>query len=118
MNDYLVANPNVAVAIAVVGMVLVAIVFVKVMQTVGMEKIRGYVYKLFVMAEHEFKYGENEEKFEYVICFARSALPTPFDMFITESLLRKVVQAWFDICKDLLDDGRFNGSGKEEGEEA
>ena len=81
-----------------------------------MEEIREYVYKLFVEAEHEFKYGENDAKFEYVICFARSAIPAPFDLFITESLLRKTVQLWFDLCKDLLDDGKFNGTGKTEEE--
>lgn len=114
MYEYLMENPNVAVMIAIIGGLLAIVVLIKVMQTIGLEKIRAYVYKLFVMAEHEFKYGENEEKFEYVVCLAKGAIPAPFDLFITESLLRTVVQAWFDICKDLLDDGKFNGTGKEE----
>lgn len=114
MHEYLMENPNVAVMIAIIGGLLAIVVLIKVMQTIGLEKIRSYVYKLFVMAEHAYKHGENEEKFEYVVCLARSAIPPPFDLFITESLLRRVVQAWFDICKDLLDDGKFNGTGKEE----
>lgn len=95
-----------------IGIVLALCLIVKLVQRVGLEKIRGYVYKLFVAAENEFQHGDNTEKFEYVICFARSAIPVPFNLFITESLLRKVVQAWFDLTKDLLDDGRMNGTSK------
>ena len=82
------------------------------MQKIGMEKIRAYVYKLFVYAENEFEHGDNEQKFDYVVQLARSSIPLPFSLVITESLLRKVIQAWFDICKDLLDDGKINKSGK------
>lgn len=91
--------------------VLAIVILVKAMQTIGMEKIRGYVYQLFIEAEHAFEQGENSQKFEYVIQLARSHLPMPFSLFITETLLRKVVQLWFDLCKDLLDDGRVNGTG-------
>lgn len=109
MYEFLVQNPTYAFMFLVIATLLSLVVFVKVMQTIGMEQIRGYVYKLFVMAEHAYKQGENDEKFEYVVCLARSAIPTPFDLFITEKLLRSVIQAWFDICKDLLDDGKLNG---------
>ena len=104
------------VALAVFGIVLAVFLLVKAVQKIGLEKIRGYVYKLFVAAEHEFKYGENTEKFEYVINLARAAIPMPFSLFITESLLRKVVQAWFDLTKDLLDDGKLNGTSIEQEE--
>lgn len=100
------------VALAVAGIALAVYFLIKLAQKIGLEKIRGKVYKLFVAAEHEFQYGENTEKFEYVINLARAALPMPYSLFITESLLRKVVQAWFDLVKDLLDDGKFNGTGK------
>ena len=99
----------------IAAVILVAIfLFVKAMQTIGMEKIRKYVYELFVKAENEFQHGENDEKFEYVICLAKGAIPSPFNLFITEKLLREVVQLWFHLCKDLLDDGKMNGTGKDE----
>lgn len=110
MHNYFVENPIVAFVFVLIVVAIAIILLVKVMQSVGMEKVRSYVYELFVEAEHEFQHGENEEKFEYVICLAKGAIPAPFNLFITESLLRKVVQAWFDICKDLLDDGKLNGS--------
>ena len=102
------------VTLATLGVLLAIFLLVKTAQKIGLETIRSYVYKLFVVAEEEFQHGENTEKFEYVINLARAALPMPFSLFITESLLRKVVQAWFDLTKDLLDDGKLNGTGKTE----
>lgn len=110
MKAYLIENMEI-VTLAVIGIIFALFVIVRAVQKIGLEKIRGYVYKLFVAAEHKFQHGENEAKFEYVICFAKSAIPAPFNLFITETLLRKVVQAWFDLVKDLLDDGKLNGTG-------
>ena len=114
MHEFLTQNPVIATIFIVVVGVAALILFIKIMQTIGMEKVRDYVYKLFVEAEHEFKHGENEEKFNYVILYAKSAIPTPFNLFITENTVRKVVQLWFNLCKDLLDDGKLNGTGKDE----
>ena len=113
MKEFLTQQP--VIAYIFIGAVVVGalFLFVKLMQTIGMEKVREYVYKLFVEAENEFKHGDNEEKFNYVILYAKSAIPTPFNLFITEKTVRKVVQLWFDLCKDLLDDGKLNKSEKE-----
>ena len=100
--------------LAIIGVVIALFVIVKVVQKVGLERIRGAVYHLFLVAEHDFQEGQNEEKFEYVINAARAIIPMPFSLFITESLLRQVVQAWFDLVKDLLDDGKMNGTGGNE----
>ena len=114
MYEILAKYPTTSV-VFIAAVTLVAIfLLVKALQTIGMEKVRAYVYELFIKAEHEFQYGENKEKFEYVICLAKGAIPAPFNLFITESLLRRVVQTWFDLCKDLLDDGKMNGTGKGE----
>lgn len=110
MYDYLVKNSVVAFVFIAVVIVAVVYLVVKTMQKVGLEKVRLYVYDLFVSAEQEFQHGENEQKFDYVIQLARSSIPLPFSLFITESLLRRVVQTWFDLCKDLLDDGKLNGT--------
>lgn len=97
--------------LAIIGVVIALFVIVKVAQKVGLERIRGEVYQLFLDAEHDFLEGQNEAKFEYVVEAARGFIPMPFSLFITETLLRKVVQAWFDLVKDLLDDGKVNGTG-------
>ena len=116
MYEFLVQNPVIAAIFILIVVAITLFIVVKAMQAIGFEKIRGYVYEKFVEAEHEFQYGENTEKFEYVIQLARSHIPLPYSLFITESLLRKVIQAWFNLCKDLLDDGKLNGTGKEKEE--
>jgi hypothetical protein len=100
--------------LCVVGLILLVFLAVKIIQSVGLEKIRGYVYKLFLEAEKNFQHGQNTAKFEYVINLAKTAIPAPFNLFITENLLRTVVQSWFDLVKDLLDDGKLNGTSIEE----
>lgn len=111
MTTYLVENKETLI-FAVIGILALSIMAANIIRKTGLEKIRGYVYKLFLDAEHEFKHGDNTAKFEYVIRLAKNAIPAPFDLFITETLLRKVVQSWFDLVKDLLDDGKFNRTGK------
>lgn len=110
MYQYFIDYPIIATIFTILVVAVVIFVLVKLSQTIGMESIRKAVYDGFVEAEHEFKYGDNSQKFEYVIRVAREALPKPFSTFITESFLRKAVQLWFNLCKDLLDDGKLNGS--------
>jgi len=75
--------------------------------------IRADVYKLFLKAEHMYKAGAGKTKMDFVVRKARELLPSWAQVFITEDVLRKAVQIWFDAVKDLLDDGKFNGTGKE-----
>ena len=112
MYEYLVKHPILAIIFIVIVVVLAIFLMVKLIQNIGLEKIRAFVYQKFIEAEHEFQYGENEQKFEYVVQLARSSIPAPFNLLITEKLLRKTIQLWFDICKDLLDDGKMNGTAQ------
>lgn len=112
MYDFLISNPVVAIVFAILFLVITILLCIKIARDAGLEKIRAVVYDGFVKAENKFKHGDNEQKFEHVVQLARSALPEPWDLLITEKLLRKTIQLWFDICKDLLDDGRVNGTGK------
>lgn len=75
-------------------------------------KFRKVAYKLFVKAEKEYKSGEGQEKMEYVISNIHSWLPEYISMFIPESVLKKILQWFFDELKDVLDDGKFNESTK------
>ena len=77
----------------------------------GLEGIRLDVYKLFVEAEKTFiASGQGQQKFDYVIRLARSMLPKPVQVFVSEKMLKEIVQLWFDGVKDLLDDGKLNNS--------
>jgi type II secretory pathway pseudopilin PulG len=79
-----------------------------------LNEIRADVYQLFLKAEHMYVSGAGKQKMEFVIQKARSLLPSWAQLFITEDVLRKVVQIWFDAVKDLLDDGKLNRSAKAE----
>lgn len=114
MYELFVKYPASAIVFIIIVTLVAIFLFIKTMQYVGMEKIRKQVYELFIRAEHEFEHGENQQKFDYVICLAKAKIPEPFNAFITESFLRRVVQTWFCLCKDLLDDGKMNGTGKDE----
>ena len=76
--------------------------------------IRADVYKLFLEAEHQFtETGAGKQKMEFVIYHARMLLPPALKFFVTEEVLAKAIQLWFEAVKDLLDDGKYNGSTKE-----
>lgn len=102
--------------------ILIAVFLIKKLieyvQKKGLEGIRLYVYELFVESEERFKEsGQGQAKFDYVIQLARSLLPKPLQIFVTDSMLKEAVQLWFDGIKDLLDDGKLNASILEEREE-
>lgn len=113
MYNFLVENPVVAIIFGVLVVALAVFLLIKVMQNVGLEKVREIAYQGFLSAEHKFKEGENSQKFDYVVDLVRGFIPNPFKMFITENLLRKVIQTWFNLVKDLLDDGKLNNTIKE-----
>lgn len=77
-------------------------------------EIRADVYQLFLMAEHNPNFTKaGKQKMKWVLSRARNLLPGWAQLLITDALLEKVVQTWFDAVKDLLDDGKFNGTSKE-----
>ena len=47
---------------------------------------------------------------KWVIQEARKLLPGWLQIVVSEEILEKLVQSWFDGIKDLLDDGKVNGS--------
>ena len=78
-----------------------------------LDDIRTGVYQLFLEAEHTYlETDSGKKKMKYVIRRARSLLPAWTKFFVTEELLRTVVQMWFDGIKDLLDDGKMNKSAE------
>ena len=76
-----------------------------------LDEIRKDVYKLFLKAEHEYKEsGQGEQKMKWVIGRARLLLPDWLQLIVTEDMLKRLIQIWFDGIKDLLDDGKINNS--------
>ena len=112
MYNFLISNPVLAIILLVIAFFIAIFVLVKVMQTMGLEKVRSVVYKEILNAEKKYAHGENTRKFEHVVYLARSAIPSPLDIFITETTVRKFVQLCFNLVKDYLDDGKLNGIGR------
>lgn len=75
-----------------------------------LDKIRADVYQKFLEAEHNQKLTTGKKKMTWVLSQARMLLPNWAQVFITDSLLEKVVEGWFRAIKDLLDDGKINKS--------
>ncbi|CBK80689.1 hypothetical protein CC1_19580 [Coprococcus catus GD/7] len=77
----------------------------------GLEGIRENVYQLILRAEHLYtESGQGEQKLKFVVRQARGLLPGWMQLFITEDMMIKLVNEWFRGVKDLLDDGKINGS--------
>lgn len=82
----------------------------------GLEGIRANVYQLILKAEHMYKEsGAGQQKLKWVVQQARGLLPKWLQAIVTEDTLLKIIDVWFDGIKDLLDDGKINGSQKGEG---
>ena len=78
------------------------------------DEIRVEVYQLFLKAEHAYKEsGTGKQKMRYVVSQARKLLPSWLRYFITDEFLESIVEQWFRAVKDLLDDGKMNGSEEE-----
>ena len=100
----------IAVIVLLIGLAVTAYLYLR---NKTLDDIRKDVYQLFLKAEHNFtETKQGKQKFEYVIQNARGLLPTWAQLIITEKLLRKVIQLWFDAAKYLLDDGKYNKSTK------
>lgn len=81
-----------------------------------LNEIRADVYQLFLLVENDPNFSkQGKYKMKWVLQQARRLLPSWAHVFVTDSVLEKVVQVWFDAVKDLLDDGKLNNSGKGEG---
>lgn len=79
-----------------------------------LEQIRGDVYQLVLKAEHTYKESSSgKQKMKWVVSRARKLLPGWLRAIITDEVLQKIIQVWFDEVKDLLDDGKVNGSQRQ-----
>lgn len=108
--------PILIIVITVLAVVTLVMLY-QYMKQKGLEGIRADVYKLILKAEHVYNTsGQGKQKLKWVVSQARKLLPKWLQMFVTEKTLEKIIDAWFKGVKDLLDDGKVNGSGKSSAE--
>ena len=100
--------------VVAVSLVAMTVVYLK---NRTLDDIRNDVYQLILRAEHMYEEsGMGKQKMKWVVSQARKLLPEWMQMFISTETLEKIIQAWFDGIKDLLDDGKMNGSEADENE--
>lgn len=101
--------------VAVVILVVVTLVMVfQYLKQKGLEGIRAEVYRLILEAEHTYNSsGQGKQKLKWVVQQARGLLPKWLQVIMSEDTLLKIIDVWFCGVKDLLDDGKINGSQKE-----
>lgn len=101
----------VLILVIAVLVVVTAVVVYQYAKAKGLEGIRKDVYELFLHAEHIYKEsGQGEQKLKWVVQQARGLLPKWLQVIMSEEVLLKIIDWWFKEVKDLLDDGKVNGS--------
>lgn len=114
MNELLTMVPlPVLVIIAVLIVISIIWMGYSYLKNRTLDEIRGDVYQLVLRAEHTYKESSSgKQKMKWVVSRARKLLPGWMQLIISEEMLEKIIQVWFDEVKDLLDDGKMNGSQK------
>ena len=106
-------EPVLFIVLTVLVFFFVALGMYKYLKRKNIEEIRSDVYKLVLRAEHVYKESDSGiQKMKWVVSQARRLLPGWLQVIISEEALEKIIQIWFDEVKDLLDDGKVNGSQK------
>lgn len=101
----------VLIAVIVIGVAILGAAIYAYVRDKSLDEIRADVYQLFLEAEHRYtESGEGKQKMKWVVSKARMLLPGWAQTLITEDFLCKVLESWFRAVKDLLDDGKYNGS--------
>lgn len=101
----------VAVTCVVVAICMTLFTVVSYLKDATLEDIRVDAYKLFLKAENGFKgTGKGKQKMEWVVKAINGVIPNWLKMFVSDDMLKELLQTWFDNIKDLLDDGRINKS--------
>lgn len=107
-------NTIVTIILIVIALMVIGVGIYFYLRDKSLNDIRADVYQLFLEAEHNPVVMESgKQKMKWVLSRARSLLPGWVQLFITDAFLEKIVEGWFQAVKDLLDDGKLNGSGKE-----
>lgn len=89
--------------IVVVGLIVLAILGLKLYSSIKLKGLRQTAIDLIVYAEEAFDKGMNNEKFQMVVQGITNCLPSVATVFINETTIKMFVQAVFDSIKSALD---------------
>lgn len=89
----------------IIGLAIIAIIFVIGIVLKLCNKFRNKVYRLFIEAETFINSGE---KMNYCVEEIHNLVPYPINVIITPKMIQFILQKMFDKVKDFLNDGKFN----------
>lgn len=105
----------VLVIVAVFLLIVTIVIAIQYAKAKGLDGIRHNVYQLILHAEYMYKEsGQGKQKLKWVVQQARGLLPRWLQIFVSEQMLMKLIDKWFKGIKDLLDDGKVNGSQQDQ----
>lgn len=91
--------------------VLAAVVYILFLSvTKQWTKVREFAYQLMLLAEKNFQDGEGELKFNFVVTMVYRYIPVWLKIFVKEEDIKKLIEKWYQLAKDYLDDGEINNS--------
>lgn len=100
--------------VVTIVVVMAVVMLLNYLKNKNLSKIRADVYQLILKAEHLFKESKSgQQKLKWVVQQARGLLPKWVQGLISEECLMSIIDTWFRGVKDLLDDGKMNGSSGE-----
>ena len=91
--------------------IVTAVVVYQYAKEKGLESIRKDVNALILVSEHDIRgTKQGQQRLKWVVQQARGLLPKWLQTLLSEDALMKIIDWWFKEVKDLLDDGKVNGS--------
>ncbi len=95
--------------VVIVAIVLAYIIYLVINKR--WNKLRMIANKLMLQAEHTIiGTKKGQERFEQVLTQVYLLVPVWIRIFITRTQFEKILQDWFELIKDSLDDGKINNS--------
>ncbi len=77
-------------------------------------KIREFAYQMMLLAERNLANEDGQMKFDFVVGVVYKYIPVWLRFFVKETDIRSLIQKWYELAKDFMDDGEINDSLKKE----
>lgn len=100
-------------AIVVVALIVGYIIYLVINKR--WKKLRMIANRLMLQAEQTIiGTKKGQERFEQVLTQVYLLIPAWIRIFVSRSQFEKILQKWFELIKDSLDDGKINNSVEKE----
>ena len=93
------------------GIIIVAIILLLLFIYVAFNRnLRLKAYSMMLWAERNFPDDAGRSKFLFVLGYTYPLLPGIIKKVMTKDMFAKILQVWYNVAKDILDDGILDQS--------